>query len=83
MLALHMHMVHTAGMKLQDYLSKHELTDAAFALKVGLSQSQISRLRRGRSLPSWEAISAIATATKGKVTADDWVTAAREKATAA
>ena len=49
------------------------LTDAAFGSLVGLSQSQISRIKRGKSRPSWEALAAIEKATKGKVTAADFM----------
>lgn len=61
-----------AAMTLAEYLSKHEITDEAFAAKVGLSQSQISRLKRGKSRPSWPALAAITSVTGGKVTADDF-----------
>jgi len=74
---MHMHPVHKEVMTLSEYLSKSEESDAAFAARVGLSQSQISRLRRLRSLPSWEAIKAIATATGNDVTAADWADAER------
>lgn len=64
------------GMTLSDYLEKKRITDAAFAATVGMSQSQVNRLKNGRSRPSWEAIAAIEKATKGKVTANDFAVAA-------
>jgi transcriptional regulator with XRE-family HTH domain len=52
---------------------KPKLTDAEFGALVGISQPQVSRLRAGLSRPSWATIDAIMTATKGKVSANDWV----------
>lgn len=60
------------GMKLSQYLTDTKETDAAFAAKVGLSQSQISRLRRGLSNPSWDVVPVIEKVTKGAVTAADF-----------
>lgn len=59
-------------MKLSDYLTKQKLTDAAFSEAVGMSQSQISRLRRNKSKPSFSTIKLIAEKTKNKVRAQDW-----------
>jgi transcriptional regulator with XRE-family HTH domain len=71
-----MQTVHNKGMTLQEYLDNlptdKRLSDEAFGLLVGLSQSQVSRLRRGINRPSWATIDAIALATKNKVTAADW-----------
>jgi len=60
-------------MKLEQYLGARKMTDAAFAALVGMSQSQISRLRRGLSRPSWNAVAAIEQATNGNVGASDFV----------
>ena len=67
-----MRVMHNYGMKLEQYLAKRKETDAAFGKRAGLSQSQISRLRRGKSNPSLDAIKRIAEATGGKVKFDDW-----------
>jgi transcriptional regulator with XRE-family HTH domain len=64
-------------MTLDQYLKATGESDAAFASKVKLSTSQINRLRRGASKPSWEAVVAIEKATRRKVKANDW---AREAA---
>lgn len=58
-------------MKLETYLKKNSLTDDAFASVVSLSQSQVSRIKRGVSWPSSEVIERITTATKGKVSVTD------------
>lgn len=60
-------------MNLHRYLEETKETDAAFGARAGLSQSQISRLRRGVSQPSFEAIRKIATASEGAVRAEDWM----------
>lgn len=67
-------------MTLGKYLSDHKMTDEAFAALVGMSQSQISRLRRGLSRPSWESLAAIEKVTGGLVTATDFMSATPEAA---
>lgn len=59
-------------MTLDQYLTKTGETDAAFAGRAGLSQTQINRLKRGISSPSFETIKKIAKASKGKVKFADW-----------
>lgn len=59
-------------MTLADYLKQTKESDAAFAFRAELSQSQVNRLRRGMSRPSWATIDLIAKATSKKVTANDW-----------
>lgn len=58
-------------MTLDQYLNRTGETDTAFGQRVGISQSQIGRLRRGWK-PSWDAIVAIEKATGGKVKPNDW-----------
>ena len=60
-------------MKLETFLSENKLTDAAFGKLVGLSQSQVNRIKRGVSKPSWDALGAIERATKGAVKAADFM----------
>lgn len=62
-------------MRLAQYLTDQNLTDEAFAALVGVSQSQISRLKRGISRPSWETVAAIERATGGAVTISDFFSA--------
>lgn len=59
-------------MKLETYINSKKMTDATFGALAGLSQSQVSRLRRGLSMPSKEALDRIKEATKGRVTANDF-----------
>lgn len=79
MLDMHMHLMHKRGMNLHQYLTETEETDAAFGARAGLSQSQISRLRRGVSQPSFDAIKKIAVASGGKVPAEAWMNAMTEQ----
>lgn len=87
-----MHHVHIAVMTLDEYLNrendrrtsqgKPRISDDAFGKRVGLSQSQISRLRRKDSRPSWETMLAIAKVTRNAVSANaaDWPAKAVEAA---
>jgi predicted transcriptional regulator len=59
-------------MELKDYLSQTETTQEAFAKKVQLPQSVISRLSRGLTMPAWHTVATIHMATGGRVTAEDW-----------
>lgn len=59
-------------MTLDQYLNTKGMTDAAFAAVVGISQSQVNRLRRGLSQPSWGTLETIERATGGKVAASDF-----------
>lgn len=69
-------------MTLDEYLSQAKdengkpLRDAAFGARCGMSQSQISRLRKGKSRPSFEGMEAIRKATDGEVSPNDWFEAA-------
>jgi len=60
-------------MKLAEYLSQEKLTDEAFGALVGMSQSQISRIKRGVSRPSWENLASIERVTGSLVTATDFI----------
>lgn len=73
LLDVHMHDMHFQHMKLADYLATMGLTDEAFASQVGISQSQVSRLKRGLSRPSWDSLVAIERATGGAVAAADFM----------
>ncbi|MBZ9922215.1 helix-turn-helix domain-containing protein [Mesorhizobium sp. BR1-1-7] len=63
-------------MTLNEYLSTDaagkQMTDEVFGKLCGMSQSQISRLRNGKSRPSFEAMEMIRAATGGKVSPNDW-----------
>lgn len=68
-------------MKLSAYLAAEGLTDADFAERIGVNRSTVSRLRRTGQRPAFDTLNAIAAATGGKVTADDfWLDATQGKA---
>jgi transcriptional regulator with XRE-family HTH domain len=58
-------------MRLADYLSTHRITQSAFAGRVGVTTSTISRLCRGQTPPSKDLISAIVRETGGAVLPND------------
>ncbi len=59
------------GMKLDQYLSQHDIKEAEFAALVHVTQSTINRLRKGQ-IPSKELMVAIFEQTGGEVRADDF-----------
>ena len=65
-------------MRLSEFIEQAGLTDAVFGEQCGLSQSQVSRLRNGKSKPSFEAIEAVRGASGGKVSPNDWFAEAAE-----
>lgn len=71
------------GMNLKDYLSSLTMTDAEFGGKIGVSQSQVSRIKNGKTAPSLAVIVAIEKVTKGKVSAKDIYDALQSHATEA
>jgi transcriptional regulator with XRE-family HTH domain len=74
MLDMHIHRMHDARtMKLETYLRENGLTDEAFASLVGISQSQVSRIKRDKSWPTRDVMKRIAVVTDGAVTANDFV----------
>lgn len=59
-------------MRLADYLTKTEESDAAFALRAGLKRGQVWTYRNERAAPNAANLAKIATATSGKVSAADF-----------
>jgi transcriptional regulator with XRE-family HTH domain len=62
-------------MTLDEYLRSNGLTEPAFAAVVGISQSYVNRLRHGECWPPRDLAERITKATKGVVTANDFMTA--------
>jgi transcriptional regulator with XRE-family HTH domain len=61
-------------MTLEDWLSKHEMSDAEFARVSGIGQrALVHKYRHGRQFPSFENLQRIKKATRGAVTANDFV----------
>lgn len=58
-------------MTLADYLSSHQETRMAFAARVGVASSTISRLCRGETTPEAALVAAIVRETNGEVLPND------------
>ena len=58
---------------LKQYLEKSSLTDAEFGALIGVSQSQVSRIKNDTSKPSLQVAIAIEKVTKGEVQAASFV----------
>ena len=83
MLDMNMHEMHVACMKkLREYIDSNSMTMADFGQRVGVSQSQVSRLLSGGAKPSLETIRQIKRVTNGEITADDWIDELEDEATA-
>ena len=61
------------GMTLQEFMEREKLDDAAFGALVGKDRSVVSRWRRGLTRPDWPMLPVIEKATRGDVTAQDFV----------
>ena len=59
-------------MKLGEWLEKRNITQQAFADRIGKSQAAVSRYISGKIMPSRETVKRIREETKGKVGLDDW-----------
>lgn len=60
-------------MTLDDYLAQTGTLETDFARAIGLSQSQVNRLRNGESWPSKGVLERIRAATDGRVTPNDFL----------
>lgn len=60
-------------MKIAQYLQANNITQTAFAEKIGVTQASMNRYVRGERTPSAGKMNAIHMATKGAVTLSDWV----------
>lgn len=69
-----MHYVHHDAMsKLKSYLTLKRMSQRAFAARIGVDPSIISRLTRGEMTPSLQLAVEIEAATKGFIPAKSWV----------
>jgi len=59
-------------MKLADWLTENELSQTAFAQKIGSSQSQVARFAAGTRMPRKQTMRKIKLVTGGAVTANDF-----------
>ena len=63
-------------MKLETWLATKGMRATEFARLAGLTDSTVSRLLSGKRRPEWATIDKIVAATKGEVTANDFVSEA-------
>jgi transcriptional regulator with XRE-family HTH domain len=68
----HLHDVQVLGMKLGAYLGERGETAVAFAARVGLSESSLSRIIAGKQRPAHGTIGRIVAATGGAVQPNDF-----------
>ena len=60
-------------MDLKSYLSSKKITQEDFATRIGVEQSTVNQWLNGKRRPRDEHKVMIATATKGKVPASEWL----------
>ncbi len=60
-------------MHLSDYMTLRGLSDDEMAGQIGRSRATVSRMRRRVARPDWDTIDALRRATKGQVTANDFM----------
>ncbi|KPU83721.1 hypothetical protein JI58_07875 [Marinosulfonomonas sp. PRT-SC04] len=60
--------------KLNKYLEAAKLGQAVFSESIGVTQATVSRLARGKMVPSLELALAIEVVTNGAVPVSSWVT---------
>lgn len=58
--------------KLAAHLAEREITDKAFAERIGVSKWRMSKIRNGRARPNLDEAAAIEKATGGKIKASAW-----------
>lgn len=63
-------------MRLSDYLTQNNITDAVFAEKIGVTRQAVHRYRNGGRRPDWATMAAIVRETNDAVTPDDFLTVA-------
>ena len=61
------------GMKLKDYLAKVNMRPTAFAREIGVAPTTVTRWIRGHRHPEMRAVQKIIKATRGRVTANDFL----------
>lgn len=62
-----------AVMKLADYLAQQEISDSAFADRIGVSRQALWRYKSGDRRPEWDVLERIAHETSGQVTPNDFL----------
>lgn len=65
--------MYKAGMRLADYMQRHKLSDLTVGEAVGVSRATISRLRRGKMVPSFDLATRIYDYTGRQVAPNDYL----------
>ena len=60
-------------MTLPDWLHAHDLTDAAFAARIGVTRQALHRYKRGERFPHRDVLARINKVTRGEVSANDFM----------
>ncbi|HDZ73750.1 MAG TPA: XRE family transcriptional regulator [Aurantimonas coralicida] len=60
-------------MKLKDYLAGRKVSIAEFAKRIGVSHEAVRRYINRERRPDWDVLERIVKATKGAVSADDFL----------
>lgn len=60
-------------MKLASYLTQAEISDSAFAERIGVSRQALWRYKSGDRRPEWDVLERIAHETAGQVTPNDFL----------
>ncbi|MBN9534836.1 MAG: helix-turn-helix transcriptional regulator [Alphaproteobacteria bacterium] len=61
------------GQKLREYRKTNALSAVEMALRIGISQSALTRIELGQFRPAWKTMQRIAECTDGAVTANDFM----------
>jgi len=67
------HLMHIGEMDLSEWMKKKKLSDADLAAEVKTDRTTVSRWRRKKTRPDWQAIGVLETLSAGKVTARDFL----------
>eukprot|EP01037_Dinobryon_pediforme_P020171 gene20171-20725_t len=60
-------------MKINEFLKANNLTSAAFAERIGVSEKAVNNWRQGARVPRWDLLAKIHDVTNGAVTANDFL----------
>jgi transcriptional regulator with XRE-family HTH domain len=60
-------------MTLSDFLAQHEIPDAVFAERIGVTRQSLHRYKSGDRRPEWDVLERIVRETNGAVTPNDFI----------
>lgn len=74
-LTVNVHRAYIFRVTLSDYMRNRSISDDAFAAVLGVSRATVSRLRRGKMVPSFDLAARIHSATDSQVSPNDFLNA--------